>query len=65
MVGILTRRQVEIIELIARGFANKQIAVELHISNCTVKTHLSGIMERIEASNRAHIVYLFYVMGVR
>lgn len=48
----LTRREVEILDLIAAGYANQQIADELFISPHTVKTHLHNIFKKINVKRR-------------
>jgi DNA-binding NarL/FixJ family response regulator len=52
----LTAREREIVKFLARGYANKEIAAELGISERTVKFHVSEILARLDASNRAHAV---------
>jgi DNA-binding NarL/FixJ family response regulator len=52
----LTPREREILTLLAEGLVNKEIAVQLGISEHTVKTHLAAIYEKLEASNRAEAV---------
>jgi DNA-binding NarL/FixJ family response regulator len=52
----LTDREAEILRLIARGMANKEIAAELDISERTVKFHVSEILARLNVANRAHAV---------
>jgi len=48
----LTRRELEIIVLLARGRANGQIARELHIAPQTVKTHVSNILGKLNLQSR-------------
>lgn len=49
---VLTSRQVQILGLVARGLANKQIALQLGISEKTVKAHLGRTFQRIGAADR-------------
>ncbi len=49
----LTQREVEVLCLIARGKSNPEIAQELFISVRTVSTHVSNILNKINAANRA------------
>jgi DNA-binding NarL/FixJ family response regulator len=57
----MTKRERQVIELIADGFSNKEIAHKLHISTYTVKSHVHNILEklalhtRIQIANYAHI----------
>ena len=52
----LTAREREVLELLARGLPNRLIAVELHISEHTVKFHLSSLYAKLEVNNRAEAV---------
>ena len=54
--GPLTDREVQILGLLSRGLANKQIALELGISEHTVKFHVSSIYGKLNASNRTQAV---------
>ena len=46
----------QVLQLVAHGYENKQIATELDIAEATVKTYLRGIFERLDASSRAEAV---------
>jgi DNA-binding NarL/FixJ family response regulator len=48
----LTRRELEVLELIAGGATNKQIAEDLYIAEKTVKTHVSNILTKLHLSSR-------------
>ncbi len=48
----LTKREYEVIRLISKGFNNKEIAVELFISEKTVKNHVSNIFKKIKVTDR-------------
>ena len=48
----LTQREKEVMRLIARGFAYKQVASKLDISIKTVETHVSAVLRKIQLSNR-------------
>jgi DNA-binding NarL/FixJ family response regulator len=52
----LTERELQVLQLLARGFANKQIAVDLGISEHTVKFHVSSILAKLGVSNRTEAV---------
>lgn len=51
-VNELTRREVEVLKLIAEGLFNKEIAATLDISERTVKNHVSNIFKKIDVSDR-------------
>lgn len=48
----LSKREIEVLKLVAVGMFNKEIGVELGISECTVKNHLSSIFKKIDSSDR-------------
>jgi DNA-binding NarL/FixJ family response regulator len=54
--GPLTDREVEILGMLLRGLANKQIAAQLGISEHTVKFHVSSIYAKLNVSNRTEAV---------
>ena len=56
MPEVLSRREREILNLVATGLGNKQIASQLHISEHTVKFHLTSIFNKLNASSRAEAV---------
>jgi DNA-binding NarL/FixJ family response regulator len=55
-VGSLSERETEIVVLVARGCSNYQIAGELHISEATVKRHLTNIYQKIGVGSRSEAV---------
>jgi DNA-binding NarL/FixJ family response regulator len=48
----LTAREQEVMRLIARGYTYKEIAARLHLSVKTVETHVSGVLRKLQLSNR-------------
>jgi DNA-binding NarL/FixJ family response regulator len=52
----LTRREQQLVPLIAQGFTNKEIASHLHLSEQTVKNHIHRILQRMGASDRLAVV---------
>lgn len=52
----LSDREVEVVKLMAEGAANKEIAVSLHISESTVKTHIQTIFQKLGVSERTGAV---------
>jgi DNA-binding NarL/FixJ family response regulator len=49
---VLTQRELEILTMVVSGFTNDEIAVKLHISGHTVKTHIYNIFKKINVPNR-------------
>jgi two-component system, NarL family, response regulator len=60
----LSPREVEVVALIARGFSNKRIADALGVSNSTVKNHITSLMQKLGADDRAHAVTLALTRGL-
>jgi DNA-binding NarL/FixJ family response regulator len=60
----LTEREHEVLALVARGWSNAEIADELYISLYTAKTHVSRILTKLHARDRAQLVMLAYEAGV-
>jgi len=54
----ITRRELEILELIARGMSNREIAQKLYVSENTVKTHSSRVFDKLGARRRTQAVQL-------
>lgn len=52
----LTQRQIDILELLGRGYSNKQIATSLNIAENTVKVHLTAIYQLLDVSSRTMCV---------
>jgi DNA-binding NarL/FixJ family response regulator len=59
----LTERELEVLTQIARGLSNTEIAEELYVSVATAKTHVSRIMSKLNARDRAQLVVLAYEAG--
>jgi two-component system, NarL family, nitrate/nitrite response regulator NarL len=57
-VDVLTPREAGILDLIAEGLSNREIASRLHIELTTVKNHVHNILEKLGASTRAEAVAL-------
>jgi DNA-binding NarL/FixJ family response regulator len=60
----LSAREAEVLALVAKGLANKQIARSLHLSEATVKSHLLHIFEKLGAADRTHAVTLAVRRGL-
>lgn len=64
MYESLTERENEVLQLLAQGLANKQIALALGISEHTVKFHISSIYAKLGATNRTEAVRLGVLRGL-
>ena len=64
LIEQLTPRETEILEQLAQGLANKQIALELGISEHTVKFHVSSIYAKLEVTNRMEAVRMGLQLGL-
>ncbi|MBT2294915.1 response regulator transcription factor [Pseudomonas fluorescens] len=62
--GSLTAREIQVLQCVAMGKPNKQIATELMIAEDTIKGHLRSIMDKLGASNRTHAVTLGIQRGI-
>jgi DNA-binding CsgD family transcriptional regulator len=60
----ITRRELEILELIARGLSNREIAEKLFVSENTVKTHSSRVFDKLGARRRTQAVQLGKEFGL-
>jgi len=60
----MTRRELEILELIAQGLSNREIAEKLFVSESTVKTHSNRIFEKLGARRRTQAVQLGKEFGL-
>lgn len=59
----LSRRELEVLELIARGFTNRETAKQLFISEATVKTHLLHVYAKLGVNDRAAAVAIGFSRG--
>jgi len=62
--GRLTHRQVQLMNLVANGLSNKEIAASLNLSQYTVKNHLRRVMRQVEARNRYDAVAAIRASGL-
>lgn len=54
----LTQRELEILELVTKGWSNEEIAKQLFISKHTVKMHISIILQKMGVRNRCEAAFL-------
>ncbi|MDZ4818420.1 MAG: response regulator transcription factor [Planctomycetota bacterium] len=60
----LTAREVEVLELVAQGLANKEIAAKLGTASGTIKMHVQNILDKLDATDRTHAVTMAIRRGI-
>lgn len=64
LIAPLTNREVEILNYVANGYSNKQIAAKLDISEQTIKNHITSIMAKLNANARTQAVVIAVRKGL-
>jgi DNA-binding NarL/FixJ family response regulator len=63
-VETLTSRELDVYRLIAQGLSNAEIGQQLFISDTTVKTHVTRVLQKLELRDRAQAIVLAYQSGL-
>ena len=64
LISSLSKREMEILRLIVKGFTDKEIGKELHISYYTVDTHRKNIINKLKVKNTACLAYFAGKIGI-
>lgn len=60
----LSERQIEVLQLVARGLTNKEVAKTLNLSQFTVRNHLNHITQKLEATDRTEAIFIALQIGL-
>jgi len=63
-LSTLTEREGEVLGAVARGLSNAEVAEQLFMSHATAKTHVSRLLTKLDARDRAQLVMIAYEAGV-
>ncbi len=64
LLDVLSARERDVLVEVASGWSNAEIGERLHISAATAKTHVSGLLMKLNAHDRAQLVMIAYETGL-
>ena len=64
LLDALTERELEVLALVARGWSNAEIADTLYVTTATAKTHVSRLLMKLDARDRAQLIVVAYESGL-
>jgi DNA-binding CsgD family transcriptional regulator len=60
----ISKREMEVLKLVAEGFSNRQISEKLFVSESTIKKHVSNVLGKLSASRRTEAVRIAFQMNI-
>jgi two-component system NarL family response regulator len=64
MTAGLSRRERQVLELVAKGLTNKEVANTLQISQFTVRNHLNHVTQKLDVSDRTEAIFIAIQSGI-
>jgi DNA-binding NarL/FixJ family response regulator len=64
MLAIVTKRELAVLMLVAKGHSNREIGQALHLAECSVKTHVGHLLAKLRLTDRVQLVIFAYETGL-